>query len=108
MEDQLIKFKTAKLTDKKNIKMNNNVIYYDKNGDITLSASNEPSVNLIEAPTQTALNKYLREKYNIHCFIWYNESTKKYRPELPNDYIEYNTYEEALEADLYKGLSLIK
>lgn len=68
-------------------------------------------------PTQSLLQKWLREKYKIHISIWFNKLTKKFRIdsiysenseyELEKEG-EYNTYEESLEEGLKSALNLIK
>ena len=64
------------------------------------------------------LQKWLREKHNIHISIWYNNLTEKWRVDyiidilLDEEYYcdkdrEQNTYEEALEEGLKEALKLI-
>ena len=62
------------------------------------------------------LQKWLREKHNIHVFIHYNTLTEKHRieyithidKEIENEYSEFITHEQALEQALIEGLKLIK
>lgn len=93
MEDQLITFETAKLAKEKEcplIKTRLNII-------------------ISPVPTQSLLQKWLREVHNIHITIWYNELTKKYRIDTPEDLneSEYESYENALEIVLQEILKLI-
>lgn len=72
---------------------------------------------IIEAPTQSLLQKWLREKHNIHIGVYYNKNSCVWDVECwhvddvePFYYgnIEFNTYEEALENGLQEALKLIK
>ena len=63
--------------------------------------------NAISIPSQCQLQKWLREKHNIHICIWHNDLTEKYRVDNSDDDKEYKTYEEALETALYEALNLI-
>ena len=73
-------------------------------------------VDYASAPTQSLAQKWLREVHNIHISVWFNTLTEKYRPESPNDNLdfimgnngEFKTYEEALEFSLKQALILIK
>jgi hypothetical protein len=76
--------------------------------------------NIIEAPTQSLLQKWLREKHNIivllepvlgfsHIEFSMSIYTKKNIFSLTKFHVSSNkTYEEALEAGLIEGLKLIK
>lgn len=68
------------------------------------------------APTQSFLQRWLREKYNIHVHVRYvvDEDINKYRVNVmlhtgtTEEYCEiYFTYEEALEIGLQEALKLI-
>lgn len=69
-------------------------------------------------PTQSDLQKWLREKHNIHIEICYNDQIgyrvwiKSFSDNIlsvkKEDNIFFNTYEEALEQGLLEGLKLIK
>lgn len=72
---------------------------------------------LVNIPTQSELQKWLRE-HNIHIIIWVDDfdfgwEIKYYGEQInlqsiTNDNIEFfDTYEEALEAGLFKALNLI-
>lgn len=109
MEDKLITFKTAKLAKEKSFDFSER--YYNYDGKI------EPIIGLVScaypAPTQSLLQRWLREKHNIHFYIWFNELTKKFR--IESNYPEYkldtdeefDTYENALESGLQEALKLI-
>jgi hypothetical protein len=71
--------------------------------------------NLGYAPTQTHLQKWLREKHNIHIWITYfNSDNYFYCYNIENfeglrqPQNESKTYEEALEIGLQEALKLIK
>ena len=129
MREQLIKFKTAKLAKKKGF---NTPCYtwYNPNG-VCLSKMSEPeeegfAVTISDllnetipeggflCPTQSLLQKWLREKYKIivtvgtcgslntcHYEIWTPEQEK-----IDDVWID-TTYEKALEIGLQKALNLI-
>lgn len=80
-----------------------------------------------EAPTQSLLQKWLREKHNIHLIIVVNELSNKtgsfkykwyiFRDDRVHEFQgvkpvsnkkSYKTYEQALEAGLLEALKLIK
>ena len=133
MEEQLVSFKTALLAKEKKFDIPTLYCYeWVKNHEVTV-CKNEQNIgsldnwndhtgeengyNLIfySAPTQSLLQKWLREKHNIHisilhCILSSNEikyfifkGTLKW-----NWGLVYNTYEEALEEALYQALVLIK
>lgn len=124
MKEELISFKTAKLAKEKGFK-EECLHFYCKNStcnhlikpykysfevDTNLESEDNFGYGLTwSAPTQSLLQKWLREKCNIHITIWYNELTEKYRIDTPEnlDGIEYSTYEQALEEGLYEALKLI-
>ena len=119
MKEQIISFETAKLAKEKGLNKVwcNNVYcigYNDipKIKEITVCDWRDNvdyQFHLALAPTQSLLQKWLRELYNKHITIWYNELTEKYRIDTPEnlDEIEYNTYEQALEEGLYQALKLL-
>ncbi len=126
MKDQLIEFTTAKLAKEKGLMDSECDRYYEaydidgKLGNIYLS----DSIYDINAPTQSLLQRWLREKHSIHITInisnrgryyWlYNEFDIKevsnimfwIRQNISN--IKYDTYEEALEQGLIEALKLIE
>ena len=116
MEDEVISYKTAKLAEKKGYEGVLASIfgcsYYNHKGELNgciLESIKDPNKKSIPAPTQSELQKWLREKHNIHITIWFNKLTKKCRIAIPEDIskVEYKTYEEALEYALYEALKLI-
>ncbi len=126
MTDQLISFETAKLAKEKgfkNILLNS---FYRTNGNFEKS-QNEYDFNdrnpwpceLYAAPTQSLLQKWLREKHGIDIIIkpWTGDKSgeKVYAADITifgtNKYIKckkQSTYEKALEQGLIKALKLIK
>ena len=138
MDEQLISFKTAELAKDKGFSVSV-INYYDKNKHCTysedyqterLAESNWNNGNgsyptlskevLCSAPTQSLLQKWLREVHNIYIEIehWHNEKEgfikcgyKVYtKHENTGPYIYNNkiiTYEEALEKGLQEALKLI-
>ena len=133
MEDTLINFETAKLAKEKDFHWpvrlpyaSNGNRFYDK------VECNFNNVELIcSAPTQSLLQKWLREVHNINVESNYLPNIKKYRClfipmtlKKPSEYStprtaftsrlnylgkeNYNTYEKALEAGLQEALKLIK
>jgi len=143
MIDQLISFETAKLAKEKGFTPNSVICatVYNKSRNILSYYPSEcfdgkrelddvihylPSLDWITiekeilAPTQSLLQKWLREKHNIHIVIRpcmeffyeiYNSQLGNPASELkiaqwsPDDR---NTYEESLELALYEALKFIK
>ncbi len=122
MEDQLITFETAKLAKDKGFDVDCNS--YHESSEVMYRKGGKDNWNqyyeMWSAPTQSLLQKWLREMYNIHVTTisnrntkWnygiYDISKKSYGCIEDNyEYKVYKTYEEALEAGLYEGLNLIK
>lgn len=132
MTDQLISFETAKLAKEKGFEFDS-----DKAGTYTISdfsnststsicisdilekeSENKLWLNINSKPTQSLLQKWLREEHNIDIIIkpWTGDikGTKTYAADITifgsNKYIKcsrYNTYEEALEIGLQSALNLI-
>lgn len=103
MEEQLISFNVAKLAKEKNCDLVRIIPEDQFNGRDILS------------PTQSLLQRWLRDKHNIHLDVWYNSLTEKYRLETihhNNNEYEFdepeNNYEIILEMALEKALLLIK
>jgi len=106
MKEQLISFETAKLAREKGFPFNGSSIY--------------KVVNILQdslfgtlLTSQSLLQKWLREKHNIHIIIrpgfgdpfWYDYIIE------PQTFVaesSFNSYEEALEEALQKALNLIK
>lgn len=132
MKEQLISFETAKLAKEKGFDwstfdsyskgiLKSNTLHnsYDFNNDPNFKGR-------LSAPTQSLLQKWLREVHNIHvhCFTyafgWYVKHDNTPNPELwdkdkrwdsfnPEAVIgdQFKTYEEALEVGLIEALKLI-
>ena len=120
MEDQLISFETAKLAKEKGVDLHT-INCYDKRGKLWALHSDNNVKHKISAPTQSLLQKWLREKYNIHIRIW--ERSGDYHG-FYCDLVDLNTlgdgdiegdigldsrltYEQALELGLQEALKLI-
>jgi hypothetical protein len=120
MEETLISFETAKLA--KEIGFNWPTRYYydfigDRGSDRTDVNWNQSKEELYSAPTQSLLQKWLREIHNIMFVIkpFYDNSMKKTTyvadPIIAgktNKIAREDTYEEALEVGLFEALKLIK
>lgn len=114
MEEQLISSETAKLSKEKgfNEPVDN---YFQKTCAKELSELHTPFKNkwnthdvVYSRPTQSLLQKWLRDKHKIYVFIqktygfkWYIDNTEKCDG-------AYNNYEEALEEGLQAALKSIK
>jgi len=124
MEEQLINFETAKLAKEKGFKgvfSNKSYSPDGKKGDWVhdYDFNARPSVgaykNQITVCTQTILQKWLRDEYNILVFPYLNIQEKDYfycsifvknSDRLQTG--DFDTYEEALENGLLEALKLIK
>jgi len=133
MKEQLITFETAKLAKEKGFNELVKTLYISDN-DVVKSAkannSGRTNSNYIEredykvysAPTQSLLQKWLREEHNIHidlttdlyddletmCFRGFAIlKMKKFKNPLYESYDVFKTYEEALEVGLQEALKLI-
>jgi len=134
MKEQLINFKTAKLAKEKGF---DNTQYGDWLGQFFWYSKDEVSFyyssleenedvewmdkskDFIPRPSQSLLQKWLREKYNIHIqitkhFTCYAFQILRYNKFEDNNEIivdellaDYETYEETLEIGLYEALKLI-
>jgi hypothetical protein len=132
MKEQIVSFETAKLAKEKGFDvpiMQMLQVYHITTGKIDMYlTSNRVSnwndnkyVEICSAPTQSLLQKWLREVHNIHIIVFLN-SEKQYFSDvyqnfqLPVDSEElhsllsgrvYKSYEDALEAALQEALNLI-
>ena len=113
MEEQLISLETAKLTKEKGFdEMCDNHYCYSTSGasSIFMDAlrNSEHSNNELTAPTQSLLQKWLREIHNInvYCVCRVGEWTYWIDKTSPLSQ-ESTTYEKALEEGLQEGLNLI-
>jgi hypothetical protein len=128
MKEQLVTFKTAKLAKEKGFDIpceNFYTEYLDDDVTDLFNYEEQRGSGFAElyrndkefkysAPTQSLLQKWLREIHNLIISVNYNHSIKKYCAtfdetyyyEFPYDW--YNTYEEALEEGLKEALLMIK
>jgi hypothetical protein len=117
MEEQLISFETAKLAKEKGFNIECETQFHDK-GIFQLATSE----NTFERPTQSLLQRWLREVHKIQINV-FSEWCKNKNKVTFSNYItslegimiglhhvmsEFDTYEEALEKGLLKALELIK
>ena len=140
MEEQLIKLQTAKLAKEKGFDVRCEKAYFEtlkhtletsRDGEITFpykpprilkrSYGDEFTIFIAEAPTQSLIQKWLREKHNIHVSpreSWSIDNTLEYVCTVNGNYVthgiknkpinRFDTYEQALEIGLQEGLKLIK
>jgi len=141
MEEQLISFETAKLAKEKGFDTPTRNFYADESWkDEQVYTCNEVGYpeytkdmgnnhgfgDITLTPTQSLLNKWLREVHKIHIEIEYSFKQNKYSVDIYNsdekiidnqlfkisskieDYLKYKSYEDALEFGLQEGLKLIK
>ena len=114
MKEQLISFETAKLAKEKGfvyMKANcygDNMCYQLPEGELINALKGNSVGGYILAPTQSLLQKWLREIHNIFISTDVNYCYKIYHnDELFEESTDYHSYEEALEAGLYQALLLI-
>lgn len=139
MEDQLISFETAKLAKEKGFAIGSKFYYGGHGwnvGDLVqsgittcINGTNGYFEGVCEAPTQSLLQKWLREKYNLHIevkvqdfvqdpiYYWsifgsrivgFAEGLLRCKLNSSETTVkEYKTYEEALEVALLESLKLI-
>lgn len=141
MTDEIIKFDTAKLAKEKGFDLPSTGAYaqepeegavdyetaFDAIGELVFTTEDMQSALEYEfksylAPTQSLLQRWLREKYQINVYpILSYTNNQKYTIELRFDFsristsqtgltekVYYDTYEEALEVGLVAALKLIK
>lgn len=116
MEEQLVSFQTAVLAKEGgfNIEQGN---YYNSHGQLNESLE-DFFIPRFEAPSQSLLQRWLREVHRIHIEIrWWSDDT--YSAQLISDNYDWGdleeyeawecpSYEDALEIVLQKALELIK
>jgi hypothetical protein len=121
MEDQLISFETAKLAKERGFNTEC-VTFYNRGSNYKMQS--DPMIRtgydiIYEAPTQSLLQKWLREKNHIYVAIqlYGNSYKQSYITQIITDlnpnttqtlYSIYEYYEEALEIGLQEALKLIK
>lgn len=128
MEDQIISWETAKLAKEKgfNIPIRQEKQVYDLTTgiiDIRVVSNqiknwNDPKyIDIVSAPTQSLLQRWLREVHQIHIFVYMDEilwDTFRFNILMDQNMVYnerlkvFDTYEEALENGLYESLKLIK
>ena len=136
MKDQLITFETAKLAKEKGFNFdgnkyhcfygynNNKKLYFfgERGNNWNYSKDVLSDVTFYEAPTQSLLQRWLREEHKIHIWCSNNLYGRGFRytlENLSNDEIvgrmqggsspsEGHTYEQALELALQEALKIIK
>lgn len=125
MEEQLVSFETAKLAKNKGFKRSSLlhlriIPFYNKNGLLVYKFKGLLNPNIVYAPTQSLLQKWLREKHNIHVnlFIYHNTEDINivYRCRIDyfinkvkqSHWLELGRYEDVLEMGLKQGLNYIK
>lgn len=121
MENQLITFETAKLANEKEFNISqdcgykSNGTYFDNSQDYD-GCKFGYCKEIYLAPTQSLLQRWLREKHNIHVeTVCNNLKDLMFSSEIYGFNIEdsqavtktFDTYEQALEEGLYKALKLI-
>lgn len=123
MKEEIIKFKTAQAAFEKGFNIYSKDAYFKL--EILGTASDIPENTILndvyQAPTQSFLQKWLREEYNLVVIPWYYHKeviggdTYDYRiTDINGEYIDYEpdnnfkTYEDALEKGLQEALKLIK
>jgi hypothetical protein len=138
MRDQVVSFETAKLAKEKGFKIPSHSYYFEdgefkefKIDDVYSCDNNTKYFETYSAPTQSILQKWLREEYGIHLVIiptitsdW-TFKTVKVLSKLDNDVIagvksvsdlppykdvhgvDFQSYEDALEAGLRESLKSI-
>lgn len=115
MRDILVSFETAKLAKLKGF---NEILYtsYGINGELGLNPGiytySNSDTGTIVAPTQTQLQKWLRENHNMHCDAMHrieNINTVVFSYYINNNpsFTQYATFEEALEEGLLKCVKMI-
>ena len=135
MEEQLISLETAKLAKEKGFDWECNCVFFGEGIDDDLlyyeASAGKTQNSLLEehyfscddkpfctAPTQSLLQKWLREVHKIDVYstwgtylektVWYFYNSKISIGATFSSKKHWNTYEEALEAGLFEALNLIK
>lgn len=117
MKEELISFETAKLANSKGFKFDYNLVntlYYRRSDKILIDKSYH-SPDDYAAPTQSLLQKWLREVHNIHVTPYisdisvdiYGCSIKWHDNAYKEQFVKGNIYEKALEVGLKEALKLI-
>jgi hypothetical protein len=110
MEETLVSYTTAVLAKEKGFNLRTESLYRSATQIIYSIHGYDFD---IAAPTQTALQKWLREEYNIHvwvsCTPYLNSYTFNYNlnQEIFSNNIKYVSHDKALEVGLNSALALI-
>lgn len=123
MKDQLIAFETAKLAKEKGFNIESNFAFLRgelKSHGIGNHFFAEPLNDIIEAPSQSLLQKWLRGIHEIHISVDKDDLDWNYQlwdisqldgdgdfPHLTTSNAGHSSYEVALELGLYEALNLI-
>ena len=115
MQDQLVEFETAKLSEERGFDIiKSDDKFYNFSGKLDYTFQGYPeSLERYErtsAPTQSLLQKWLREKHKEHIKVVYMNETNTYSSSLTirsMGWSNFKTYEEALEKGLQEALKLI-
>jgi len=111
MEDKLITFETAKLANEKEFNIfqdsgyEQNGTYFDNSRDYD-GCKFGYCKEIYLAPTQSLLQRWLREKHNVDVLVYIVKLKNIYYTTIYNNQ-HYLTYEQALEERLLKALALI-
>lgn len=130
MQEELIKFQTAKLAKERGFNENCDWIYFLPHPELAKQEGEQENVwipipnsssliNGIKKPTQTLLSKWLREVHKIDVIVHRSFSMEysyhyciikecDYENEIQQEVTPNRKYEEALEFGLLEGLKLIK
>ncbi len=124
MEEDLIKFETAKLAKEKGFDIPCKKSYWvNPDGQFWLASYSYDRDRYLGnswklAPTQSLLQKWLREEHSLHISLYIQENTYLHRWRVKVFYLDkledpnvhfwdFDTYEEALEKGLQGALNLI-
>lgn len=125
MKDTIVRYKTAKLAKEKGFnwkafsyyksEMSLFNIFPDYEQDIDNWNDITSYINCYSAPTQSLLQRWLREVHNIHITVTsISQESWQYHIQKPKDKLgdnyneDYENYEESLEDGLSEALKLIK
>ncbi len=125
MEETLVTIKTAKLAKEKGFNIEVNAFYntytaltkHGKHENVSFKDWNNYDEPIgkrgkcyTSAPSQSILQKWLREVHNIVVLPWYNLEKNTWEIHIPNIYYksDFKEFEEALEIGLQEALKLIK
>lgn len=126
MIDEIVKFETARLAREKGFPQELGSYHYDHvfDNELTYGRATEQSFSedMTAAPTQSLLQRWLREKHDIHCVIEVGtrNGNNVFEANLRSDSFDdeqidesesseytFNTYEKALEDCLVDALNCI-